>query len=122
MKNTISSNSVSPGLWLDYNGWRSKSNIVPDFNHCKYMLDSEMKICYLSATPYTKKNVLCTININKNKPSISVSEKEVLISNSYMSVFEKDVNSEVKEWLIQSFEDKLISLISQKIDKLKGRI
>lgn len=122
MKNTISSNSVSPGLWLDYNGWRLKSNIVPDFNHCKYMLDSEMKICYLSATPYTKKNVLCTININKNKPSISVSEKEVLISNSYMSVFEKDVNSEVKEWLIQSFEDKLISLISQKIDKLKGRI
>ena len=115
-------NKQSPSEFLDNSNWRQKSNIVPDFNHCKYMLDSEMKICYLSATPYTKKNVLCIININKNKPSISVSEKEVLISNSYMSVFEKDVNSEVKEWLIQSFEDKLISLISQKIDKLKGRI
>ena len=121
MKNTINFNvDVSPRLWLDYNGWRSKSNIVPNFDHTKFMLDSELDICYINTMKYDKKNVICTMNIDKSKQNISTSSKEVLTDIPRKSVFE--VNYSGKQWLMQSFNDNLIYLILIKTQKLRGRI
>ena len=120
MKNTINFNGVSPRLWLDYNGWRSKSSIVPNFDHTKSMLDSELNICYINTMRYANKNVLCAINIDKSKQNISISSKEVLTDIPRKSVFE--VNYSGKQWLIQSFNNNLINLISIKTQKLRGKI
>ena len=121
MKNTINFNvDVSPRLWLDYNGWRSKSSIVPNFDHTKFMLDSELNICYINTMKYGTKNVIHTTNIDKSKQNISASSKEVLTDIPRKSVFE--VNYSGKQWLMQSFNDNLISLILIKTQKLRGRI
>ena len=120
MKDTINSNGVSPRLWLDYNGWRSKSSIVPNFNHCRYMLDSEMNICYISTIKHGKKEVLCTINIDKTKQNISVSAEKIVTDTPSKSVLE--INYCGKQWFMQSFEYQMIDLILKKIYKLRGKI
>ena len=42
-------NKQSPNEFLDNSNCRKKSNIDPNFDHCRYMLDSEMNICYTLA-------------------------------------------------------------------------
>lgn len=36
---------LSPNSFLDNSNCRQKSTINTNFNHCRYMLDSEMNIC-----------------------------------------------------------------------------
>ena len=105
---------------IDNGNWRSKSTINTNFDHCRYMLDSEMNICYISTIKHGKKEVLCTINIDKSKQNISVSAEKVLTDTSRKLVLE--VNYCGKQWFMQSFEDKMIDLILKKIYKLRGKI
>lgn len=100
--------------------WRLKSKIAPSFDHCRYMLDSEMNICYISTIKHGKKEVLCTINIDKSKQNISVSAEKIVTDTPSKSVLE--INYCGKQWFMQSFQDGLIDSISKKINKLKGRI
>lgn len=118
MKNTINSNGILPKL--NDNTWRSKSSIVPNFDHAKGMLDSELNICYINRMRYADKNVICTININKSKQNIPTNSKEVLTDIPSKLVFEASYSG--KQWRIQSFNNNLINLISIKIHKLKGKI
>ena len=120
MKNTINFNGVSPRLWLDYNGWRSKSTINTNFNHCRYMLDSEMNICYISTIDNGSKDVLCTTNIDKTKEIISFSAEKVVTDTPRKLVLE--VKYFGKQWFMQSFEDKMIDLILKKIYNLRGKV
>ena len=113
-------NKQLPSAFLDNSNWRQKSTINTNFNHCRYMLDSEMNICYISTIKHGKKQVLCTINIDKSKQNISVSSGEVATDTPSKSVF--DVNYCVKQWFMQSFEYQMIDLILKKIYKLKGKI
>ena len=110
----------SPNAFLDNSSWRQKSNIVPNFDHCRYMLDSEMNICYISTVKRGRKNVLCTINIDKSKQNISVSAEKVVTDIPRKLVLE--VNHFGKQWFMQSFEDKMIDLILKKIYKLREKI
>ena len=118
MKNTINSNGILPKL--NDNTWRSKSNIVPNFDHTKFMLDSELNICYIDTMRYANKNVICTMNIDKSKQNISISSKEVLTDMPSKLVFEASYSG--KQWRMQSFNHNLINLILIKIQKLRGRI
>ena len=118
MKNTINSNGILPKL--NDNTWRSKSNIVPNFDHTKFMLDSELNICYIDTMRYANKNVICTINTDKNKQNISISSKEVLTDIPSKLVFEASYSG--KQWRMQSFNHNLINLILIKIQKLRVRI
>lgn len=69
-------NKQSPNSFLDNSSWRQKSTIDTNFNYCRYMLDSEMNICYISTIKHGRKNALCTINIDKkNKTFQLVPEK-----------------------------------------------
>lgn len=113
-------NKQSPNSFLDNSSWRQKSTINTNFNHCRYMLDSEMNICYISTIKHGRKNVLCTINIDKTKQNISVSSGEVATDTPSKSVLE--VKYFGKQWFMQSFEDKMIDLILKKIYKLRGKI
>lgn len=110
----------SPNSFLDNSSWRQKSTIDANFNYCKYMLDSEMNICYISTIKHGRKNVLCTINIDKTKQNISVSSGEVSTDTPSKSVHE--INYCVKQWFMQSFEDKMLDSILKKIYKLRGKI
>lgn len=105
---------------IDNSDWRSKSTINTNFDHCRYMLDSEMNICYISTIKHGRKNVLCTINIDKSKQNISVSAEKVVTDIPRKLVLE--VNHFGKQWFMQSFEDKMIDLILKKIYKLRGKI
>ena len=105
---------------IDDGNWRSKSNIAPNFDHCKFMLDSEMNICYISTIKHGKKEVLCTINIDKSKQNISVSAEKIVTDTKRKLVLE--VKYFGKQWFMQSFEDKMIDLILKKIYKLRGKI
>ena len=109
---------LSPNSFLDNSSWRQKSTINTNFNHCRYMLDSEMNICYISTIKYGKKEVLGTINIDKTKQNISVSDEIVVPRKSVLEV----KNYCGKQWFMQSFEDKMIDLILKKIYKLRGKI
>ena len=111
---------LSPNAFLDNSNCRQKSTINTNFDHCRYMLDSEMNICYISTIKHGKKNVLCTINIDKTKQNISVSSGEVATDTLSKSVLE--INYCGKQWFMQSFEDKMIDLILKKIYKLRGKI
>ena len=111
---------LSPNSFLDNSNCRQKSTINTNFNHCRYMLDSEMNICYISTIKRGSKNVLCTINIDKTKQNISVSSGEVATDTQSKSVLE--INYCGKQWFMQSFEDKMIDLILKKIYKLRGKI
>ena len=113
-------NKQSPSEFLDNSNWRQKSSIVPNFDKQKIMLDSELNICYINTMKHSTKNVICTMNIDKSRQNISSSSKEVLTDIPRKSVFE--VNYSGKQWLIQSFNNDLINLISIKIHKLKGKI
>lgn len=113
-------NKQSPNSFLDNSSWRQKSTINTNFNHCRYMLDSEMNICYISNIKYCRKDVLCTINIDKTKQNISVSAEKVATDTPSKSVLE--INYCGKQWFMQSFEDKMIDLILKKIYKLRGKI
>ena len=110
----------SPNAFLDNSNCRQKSTINTNFDHCRYMLDSEMNICYISTIKHGSKDVLCTINIDKTKQNISVSAEKVVTDTPRKLVFE--VNYCVKQWFMQSFEDKMIDLILKKIYKLRGKI
>ena len=111
---------LSPNSFLDNSNCRQKSTINTNFDHCRYMLDSEMNICYISTIKNGSKNVLCTINIDKSKQNISVSAEKVVTDTPSKLVFE--VNYCGKQWFMQSFEDKMIDLILKKIYKLRGKI
>ena len=111
----------SPSEFLDNSNCRQKSTINTNFNHCRYMLDSEMNICYISTIKHGKKEVLCTINIDKTKQNISVSDEIVVTNTPRKSVLEVK-NYCGKQWFVQSFEDKMIDLILKKIYKLRGKI
>ena len=111
---------LSPNSFLDNSNCRQKSTINTNFNHCRYMLDSEMNICYISTIKHGRKNVLCAINIDKTKQNISVSAEKVVTDTPSKSVLE--INYCGKQWLIQSFNNNLISLILIKTQKLRGRI
>ena len=113
-------NKQSPNEFLDNSNCRKKSNIAQNFDHCKFMLDSEMNICYISTIKHGRKEVLCTINIDKSKQNISVSSGEVATDTPSKSVFE--VNYCGKQWFMQSFEYQMIDLILKKIYKLRGKI
>ena len=67
-----------------------------------------------------KKNVLCTINIDKTKQNISVSAEKVVTDTSRKLVLE--VKYFGKQWFMQSFEYQMIDLILKKIYKLRGKI
>ena len=121
MKNTINFNGVSPNSFLDNSSWRQKSTIDTNFNYCRYMLDSEMNICYISTIKHGRKDVLYTINIDKTKQNISVSDEIVVTNTPRKSVLEVK-NYCGKQWFMQSFEDKMIDLILKKIYKLRGKI
>ena len=110
----------SLNAFLDNSNWRSKSTINTNFNHCKYMLDSEMNICYISTIKHGRKDVLYTINIDKTKQNISFSSEKVLTDIPRKLVLE--VNHLGKQWFMQSFEDKMIDLILKKIYNLRGKI
>ena len=71
-------NKQSPSAFLNNSNCRKKSTINTNFDHCRYMLDSEMNICYISTIKHGSKNVLCTINIDKSKQNISVSAEKVV--------------------------------------------
>ena len=113
-------NSKSPNSFICNSDWRPKSNISPNFDHCRYMLDSDMRICYISTIKHGRKDVLCTINIDKTKQNISVSSGEVATDTPSKSVLE--INYCGKQWFIQSFEYQMIDLILKKIYKLRGKI
>ena len=113
-------NKQLPNLFIDNSDWRQKSNIAPNFDHCKFMLDSEMNIYYISTIKHGRKEVLCTINIDKSKQNISVSSGEVATDTPSKSVFE--VNYCGKQWFMQSFEYQMIDLILKKIYNLRGKI
>ena len=113
-------NKQSPIEFLDNSNCRKKSTINTNFNHCRYMLDSEMNICYISTIKHGRKEVLCTINIDKSKQNISVSSGEVVTDIPRKLVLE--VNHFGKQWFMQSFEDKMIDLILKKIYNLRGKI
>ena len=111
---------LSPNSFLDNSSWREESTINTNFDHCRYMLDSEMNICYISTIKRGSKNVLCTINIDKSKQNISVSAEKVTTDTQRKLVLE--VNHFGKEWFMQSFEYQTIDLILKKIYKLRGKI
>lgn len=111
---------LSPNSFLDNSSWRQKSTINTNFNHCRYMLDSEMNICYISTIKHGRKDVLCTINIDKTKQNISVSAEKVVTDTPSKSVLE--INYCGKQWFMQSFEYQMIDLILKKIYKLRGKI
>ena len=113
-------NKQSPIEFLDNSNWRQKSTINTNFNHCRYMLDREMNICYISTIKHGRKEVLCTINIDKSKQNISVSAEKIVTDTPRKLVLE--VNYCGKKWFMQSFEDKMIDLILKKIYKLRGKI
>ena len=113
-------NKQLPNLFIDNSDWRQKSNIAPNFDHCKFMLDSEMNICYISTIKHGIKQVLCTINIDKSKQNISVSAEKIATDTLRKLVLE--VNHFGKQWFMQSFEDKMIDLILKKIYNLRGKI
>ena len=113
-------NSKSQNSFICNSDWRQKSNIAPNFNHCRYMLDSEMNICYISTIKHGSKNVLCTINIDKTKQNVSVSAEKVVTDTPRKLVLE--VNYCGKQWFMQSFEYQMIDLILKKIYKLRGKI
>lgn len=123
MKNTINFNGVSPSEFLDNSSYTQKSTINTNFDHCRYMLDSEMNICYISTIKHGKKEVLCTINTDKSKhkQNVSVSDEIVVTNTPRKSVLEVK-NYCGKQWFMQSFEDKIIDLILKKIYKLRGKI
>ena len=112
---------LSPSEFLDNSNCRQKSTINTNFNHCRYMLDSEMNICYISTIKHGKKEVLCTINIDKTKQNISVSDEIVVTNTPRKSVLEVK-NYCGKQWFMQSFEYQTIDLILKKIYKLRGKI
>ena len=63
-------NKQSPNEFLDNSNCRQKSTRDTNLNYCRYMLDSEMNICYISTIDNGSKDVLCTTNIDKaNKTS-----------------------------------------------------
>ena len=111
---------LSPNEFLDNSNWRAKSTIIPNFDHCRYMLDSEMNICYISTIKNGRKDVLCTINIDKTKQNISVSAEKVVTDTPRKLVLE--INYCGKQWFMQSFEDKMLDSILKKIYKLRGKI
>ena len=113
----------SPNAFLDNSNCRQKSTINTNFDHCRYMLDSEMNICYISTIKHGSKDVLCTINTDKSKhkQNISVSDEIVVTNTPRKSVLEVK-NYCGKQWFMQSFEDKMIDLILKKIYKLRGKI
>ena len=111
---------LSPNSFLDNSSWRQKSTINTNFNHRRYMLDSEMNICYISTIKHGRKDVLCTINIDKTKQNISVSAEKVVTDTPSKSVLE--INYCGKQWFMQSFEYQMIDLILKKIYKLRGKI
>ena len=111
----------SPNAFLDNSNCRQKSTINTNFNHCRYMLDSEMNICYISTIKHGKKEVLWTINIDKTKQNISVSDEIVVTNTPRKSVLEVK-NYCGKQWFMQSFEYQMIDLILKKIYKLRGKI
>ena len=111
---------LSLNSFLDNSSWRQKSTINTNFNHCRYMLDSEMNICYISTIKNGSKDVLCTINIDKTKQNISVSAEKVVTDTPSKSVLE--INYCGKQWFMQSFVDKIIDLIIRKIYKFSGKI
>ena len=113
-------NKQSPSEFLDNSNWRAKSTINTNFDHCRYMLDSEMNICYISTIKNGSKNVLCTANVDKSKQNISVSIERVVADPHNKSVIEVDYSG--KRWFIQSFEDKMLDSILKKIYKLRGKI
>ena len=113
-------NKQSPNEFLDNSNCRKKSTINTNFDHCRYMLDSEMNICYISTIKHGSKDVLCTINIDKTKQNISVSAEKVVTDTPRKLVLE--VKYFGKQWFMQSFEDKMIDLILKKIYKLRGKI
>ena len=113
-------NKQSPSEFLDNSNCRKKSNIDPNFDHCRYMLDSDMRICYISSIERGSKDVLCTINTDKSRSHISVSAEKVVTDTASKSVLE--VNYCGKQWFMQSFQDELIHSILKKILKLKGII
>ena len=113
-------NKQSPSEFLNNSNCRQKSTINSNFDHCRYMLDSEMNICYISTIKNGSKNVLCTINIDKTKQNISVSAEKVVTDTPSKSVLE--INYCGKQWFMQSFEDKMIDLILKKIYNLRGKI
>ena len=116
-------NKQSPSEFLDNSNCRQKSTINTNFDHCRYMLDSEMNICYISTIKHGSKDVLCTINTDKSKhkQNISVSDEIVVTNTPRKSVLEVK-NYCGKQWFMQSFEDKMIDLILKKIYKLRGKI
>ena len=67
---------LSPDSFLDNSNCRQKSSIVPNFDHTKFMLDSELNICYINTMKYGTKNVIHTTNIDKTKQNISVSAEK----------------------------------------------
>ena len=105
---------------IDNGNWRSKSTINTNFDHCRYMLDSEMNICYISTIDNGSKDVLCTTNIDKTKEIISFSAEKVVTDTPRKLVLE--VKYFGKQWFMQSFEDKMIDLILKKIYNLRGKI
>ena len=113
-------NKQSPNSFLYNSNCRKKSTINTNFDHCRYMLDSEMNICYISTIKNGSKNVLCTINIDKSKQNISVSAEKIVTDTPSKSVF--GVNYCGKQWFMQSFEYQMIDLILKKIYKLRGKI
>lgn len=113
-------NKQSHSEFLDNSNYRQKSTINTNFDHCRYMLDSEINICYISTIKNGSKNVLCTINIDKSKQNISVSIERVVADPHNKSVIEIDYSR--KRWFMQSFEDKMLDSILKKIYKLRGKI
>ena len=113
-------NKQSPSEFLDNSNCRQKSTINTNFDHCRYMLDSEMNICYISTIDNGSKDVLCTTNIDKTKEIISFSSEKVVTDTPRKLVLE--INYCGKQWFMQSFEDKIIDLILKKIYKLRGKI
>ena len=111
---------LSHNAFLDNSNCRQKSTINTNFNHCRYMLDSEMNICYISTIDNGSKDVLCTTNIDKTKEIISFSAGKIVTDTSSKSVLE--INYCGKQWFMQSFEYQMIDLILKKIYKLRGKI
>ena len=102
----------SPNAFLDNSNWRQKSTINTNFDHCRYMLDSEMNICYISTIKNGSKNVLFTANVDKSKQNISVSIERVVADPHNKSVIKVDYSG--KQWFMQSFEYQTIDLILKK--------
>ena len=60
-------NKQLPNLFIDNSDWRLKSNIAPNFDHCRYMLDSEMNICYISTIDNGSKDCYLHNKYRQNK-------------------------------------------------------